>query len=41
MICISEVLHLGKSTVVSEAKIEDDEAELVAVAFGTFYVKRK
>lgn len=33
--------HLGKNTVVSECKILDEEGDLVAIALGTFFLKRE
>lgn len=33
------IVHLGKSTVVSECKILDDQSKLVAIALGTFFLK--
>ncbi len=35
-----KILHLGNTTAVTECEITDDQGELVAKAFGTFYLKR-
>jgi uncharacterized protein (TIGR00369 family) len=32
--------HLGKNTVVAECKVVDEQNELVALALGTFFIKR-
>lgn len=34
------IVHLGKSTVVSECKIIDEQDKLVAIALGTFFLKK-
>lgn len=35
------IIHLGKSTVVSECKVIDEKDETVAIALGTFFLKHK
>ncbi|WP_144475733.1 PaaI family thioesterase [Cytobacillus oceanisediminis] len=35
------IIHLGKSTVVSECKIIDEKGQTVAIALGTFFLKHK
>lgn len=35
------IIHLGKSTVVSECKVLDEKGETVAIALGTFFLKHK
>lgn len=35
-----KILRLGNTTAVTECEITDDQGELVAKAFGTFYLKR-
>jgi uncharacterized protein (TIGR00369 family) len=35
------IVHLGKSTVVTECKILDDKGQIVAIALGTFFLKHK
>ncbi|MBT2679225.1 PaaI family thioesterase [Bacillus sp. ISL-35] len=35
------IIHLGKSTVVSECIVIDEKAETVAIALGTFFLKHK
>lgn len=37
----SEILHLGNQTAVAECSIYDEENELVAKTFGTFFIKSK
>ncbi|RBP90611.1 acyl-CoA thioesterase [Cytobacillus firmus] len=36
-----EIVHLGRSTVVSECKILDEKGQAVAIALGTFFLKHK
>jgi uncharacterized protein (TIGR00369 family) len=35
------IIHLGKTTVVSECKIIDNQGQMVATALGTFFLKRE
>lgn len=35
------IVHLGRSTVVSECKILDEKGQTVAIALGTFFLKHK
>lgn len=35
------IIHLGKSTVVSECKIIDEEGQVVTIALGTFFLKHR
>ena len=35
------IVHLGRSTVVSECKILDEKGQAVAIALGTFFLKHK
>lgn len=37
---IPSILHLGSTTAVTECEIFNDKDELIAKAFGTFYLKR-
>jgi uncharacterized protein (TIGR00369 family) len=35
-----DIIHLGKTTVVSECRITDSQGKMVATALGTFFLKR-